>query len=262
MGRLDHLQVTLPGLAAQKDCRVHLVDYACPERCGDWASASFPEISVTRVRDQSIFHHSRSKNIGWRAVRTGWVCFVDADILLDRDFSHSIRAGLRPGNFYRGPTIGEGSVGTCVCHVDDLAAVGGFDERFRGWGDEDIDLYDALEFLGVRSQLLPAGLLHHLDHDNRDRMKHFVETTRERSLIVNRIYRLAKWDLARLNRRSLTPQQCDSLYKTVRPKVLAVLKTPDQAIELNASVIEPKLGPIRLDRTLVYRLTTDGPLRL
>ncbi len=255
MGRLRHLQQSLPRLVAQSGAMCVVVDYSCPESSGDWVEQNFPGVAVVRVGGEQFFQPSRAKNLGARQVRTEWLCLIDADILLEPDFCEVLLPMLRPGEFYRGPERGEGKFGTMFCQTEAFHSVGGLDERYEGWGDEDADLYDALSFAGITQKFLPAERMRHIEHGNVERVKYYDVSCREESLTVNRIYRLAKWDLARLHQQPLSPKQCGNLYRIVREKVRVVWKEGREDIVFDTQQIKLDMGPWQLERQLVYRIT-------
>ena len=74
---------------------------------------------------------------------------------------------------------------------------------YRCWGEEDNDLYDALQFLGLQSRELPESLLRHIAHGDEDRTRDYPITDVVLGHAINRVYRLIKWDMARLNRELL-----------------------------------------------------------
>ena len=78
-GRLRHLRETLPTFVRQPDAAVVVVDYSCPEACGDWVEANFPHVEVVRSPDSPRFELSRARNLGAARVRSPWICFIDAD---------------------------------------------------------------------------------------------------------------------------------------------------------------------------------------
>ena len=254
-GRLSNLQQSLPRLVAQPQSCCVVVDYSCPESCGDWVEQRFPSVDVVRVAGESSFQPSRAKNAGVKHVHTEWVCLVDADILLEPGFTDAMLSRLRPAAYFRGPERGEGKFGTMVCGTEAFRAIGGFDERFQGWGDEDADLYDALRFHGLQQEFIPGPLFQHIDHDNTERVKYYDVSCREESLNVNRIYRLAKWDLARIHEHPLTPTQCERLYRIVRKKIHRVWREGTEEIHFDTKHVELQMGPWRLERRLVYRIT-------
>src|SRR5437762_7944 len=91
MGRLAHLQQSLGAAAAQSGCSCVLVDYSCPERCGDWAQQHHPTVKVVRVANQTQFSPSRARNAAMAAADAPWLCFFDADVILTPDFAARIR---------------------------------------------------------------------------------------------------------------------------------------------------------------------------
>ncbi len=149
----------------------------------------------------------RPRNAGARHVASGWICFVDSDVVLDPGFTSAVLPLLAPGGYYRAIGADRGLGGTFVCSKADLERAGGFDEVYSCWGEEDNDLYDALDFLGLSQRALPAGLLTHLAHDDDERTRNYSITELALGHAINRVYRILKWDTARLGARTC-PWRC------------------------------------------------------
>lgn len=198
MGRLDDLRRTLPGMVAQEGAGVIVVDYSCPQHCGAWVREAFPAVRVVSVPGMSYFDRSDAKNRGVAVARTDWVCLVDADIMLQADFLVRTRPSLSPGCVVRSSAIAEGTGGTFFFQRELFARVGGHDPVFQGWGEEDEDLLDALQYAGARLVSFPAELITHLEHDDTERTRFHERPERQRTHMTNRLYRAAKWDWARL----------------------------------------------------------------
>ena len=222
-GRLEDLQQTLPRLVTQPKTQVIVVDYSCPQQCGQWVRNNFPEVTVVDIPDKDVFDRSHAKNSGVAAANTPWICLIDADVELDPEFSETVIAMLQPGSFYRSSHPGEGTGGTFVVHRDDFDRVGGHDPVFQGWGEEDDDLIDALKFVGLSVRRYPASLIRHRDHDDDARTLFHQDSDRRHSHMINRIYRCGKWDLARLTGTVAPIERRQALYKTVEKEVRSLI---------------------------------------
>ena len=188
MGRLSHLRRTLPRLLRQPGLRYCLVDYACPDRCGDWVRRRYPDearrgvIVVETVRAARYFNKSRAHNRGaTRAIGEGatFVCFLDADTQVGDGFVRWVRrhvrddrfliAGLRPGGWYV-----RGTGGTLVVPVPEFERSGGFDEGFEGWGVEDTEMRFRLYLVnGLEFVEIPIRLLRPIRHPDRIRTQFY-----------------------------------------------------------------------------------------
>jgi GT2 family glycosyltransferase len=256
MGRLAHLRQTLGRLVAQPSCSCVVVDYTCPERSGEWVAAHFPSVRVVRLEGRTEFHRSEARNRGADLADAPWICFVDADVRVAANFVEVVRPRLQSGCFYCPDPFAEGTEGTFLCSRGDFERAGGFDEVLQGWGEEDNDLYDALEFLGVRRATYPVALLHHLPHgeDQRGRF-HAIEPGLSHA--INRVYRILKWDTAKLRGRLLTMPMRQNLYRTVREVVTTTLaedRAGDLRVQLPYGIVP---GGWTLPRSLVYQLVKD-----
>ena len=218
-GRLEDLQNTLPRLVVQPKSRVVVVDYSCPQNCGEWVRENFPQVTVVEIPGKEVFDRCDAKNSGVRAANTPWICLIDADVELAPEFSDTVTAMLQPGSFYRSSHPGEGTGGTFIVHRDDFDRVGGHDPVFQGWGEEDDDLIDALKFIGLRVRRYPASLIRHRDHDDDARTLFHQDSDRRHSHMINRIYRCGKWDLARLSGVVAPIERRQALYNLVEKEV-------------------------------------------
>jgi hypothetical protein len=235
-----------------------MVDFSCPENAGDWVDANYPSVQVVRVPGRERWHASVARNLGVRHTEARWICFVDSDVMLEPGFSTALLESLTPGGFYRVWSTDRGLVGTFACARADFERAGGYDEVYPCWGEEDNDLYDALEFLGVEPRPLPDPLPSHLPHDNAARIRYSPIPDITLGHAINRVYRIMKWNTARLNRELLTLEMRKDLYARVREVVTATYRTGQPgnlAIRLAPGIVP---GGYSLSRELTYRLTKDA----
>ncbi len=253
MGRLAALRQSLGPMVAQGGSCV-VVDYSCPESAGDWVAANHKAARVIRVPGQDRFNASAARNVGARHVDAEWICFVDSDVILDPDFSKVVLPTLAPGGYYRAFSSDRGFGGTFVCSRDDFDRVGGYDEMYRCWGEEDNDLYDALKFAGLESRELPERLLRHLAHGDHERTQYYPIPDRVLGHAINRVYRILKWDVARLRRELPDLEMRRALYEKVSKVVAASIQSGqrgDLAVGLPEGIVP---GGRSLSRQLTYRL--------
>ena len=259
MGRLGFLRRSLGAIAGQAGCSCVVVDYSCPDGAGDWAEANVPGVRVVRVAGRTEYNRSEAKNAGASAAGdASWLGFVDADVVLAPGFADAVLPALEPGRYYRAATDEPGERGTFVCLRDDFARAGGFDELYRGWGEEDHDLYDALEFAGVKPTALPAGILRHIDHDEDDRVRFHETRQRHLSQAVNWLYRHVKWDQARLNGRVPGPDDRAATYDLIDREVRRAWQSGGRA---DVTVKFPPWGIVReslFSRSITYTFEKLG----
>lgn len=220
MGRLSFLKQTLPSMVGQPDCDCVVVDYSCPEHAGDWVEANFPQVRVVRVAGKTNVNVSSARNSGAAVVETPWICFIDCDVILDQSFADTILPIIAVGNYYRPDPKGEGTAGTIVCATEDFRRVGGYDQIYQGWGGEDEDLRDALEFIGrTYQQGCSSSLLTHIEHSDQLRMQFHNLNSRYVSHCVTMLYRTIKWDAIRLWKQPLNFRARQQLFQTVASQV-------------------------------------------
>jgi hypothetical protein len=260
MGRLAQLRQTLgPMLAQDGGVPVVVVDYSCPDSAGAWVEANHPTARLVRVPDRARFNASAARNIGARSAGADaeWVAFVDSDVVLDPGFAAEVRRLVAPGGWYRCRSNDPGLGGTFVCARGDFERVGGYDEVYPCWGEEDNDLFDAFEFAGLEGRSYPADLVRHLAHDDAARTRYYPVADKELGHSINRVYRLVKWDIARVNREQPPLELRRALYERVAEKVKACFETggaSDLGVTLRPGIVP---GGGLLSRDLAYRLTRN-----
>jgi len=180
-GRLEHVKISLPLIAQEFDGQNILVDYDCPEGSGAWASEQ-GVCNVVHVSDRPFFHKTHALNTGARSAHDArWLCFVDADVMVNP----GIRSALfdLAENDCRRIVVAHHSdaklVGFLFVSREAFEAVGGYDERFEGWGYQDTDLRLRLIADARCTPLaLAPGLLTSLNHPDELRYKYQREPYR------------------------------------------------------------------------------------
>lgn len=191
-GRLHHLKQTLPRFVSCAPDEIVVVDYGCPDGSAAWVEENFPDVQVVRVTDDPYFCLSRARNKGAAIVGSEWLCFIDADMLVDSEWVAWMRESLQDGCFYRVEEI-EGdrdrnAWGTCICPRSAFQAVGGYDEIMRGWGGEDDDLYLRLRSFGLVEREFPAKFASGIPHGDEERTAFHENKNRFVQQDVNRCY--------------------------------------------------------------------------
>lgn len=225
-GRLAHLQQSLPAMAAQPGAACVVVDYSCPEQCGAWVEANYPHVRVVRVLDRPGFSVGEARNRGVVGVTAPWLCFVDADVVLDPAFSRIVLPALRPRTYYRPqPQVSELG-GAVVCLRADFERMGGYDEVMLGWGREDLDLYDRFDLVGLACSAIDARLMTPLLHEDALRVRHHALKDKSFSESVNHVYSRVKLDLMRLSHVHPNRETRQRLYEQVQAMMRQAQESP------------------------------------
>ena len=260
MGRLEHLRQTLPAMVAQPNCHVVVVDYSCPDGVGDWVREHYEasDVTVVRVLGRTQFDRSEAKNAGIMASPTDWICLVDADVILAPEFADHLRQRMRPGQFFRSSSILEGTGGTFLAEKASFIKAEMHDCVYQGWGEEDDDLLDSLQFHGIRGDVYDDQWVTHLEHGDELRTKFHVWDDRRISHMVNRIYRSAKWDMARMSQDVPPISVREKLFADISEQVRRLVG--DQAdVDVVIDTGEMNWVPLsaHCSRQLVYRIKPD-----
>jgi len=161
------------------------------------AAETGPPVRV--VTPPSNVGRAAARNLGWRQAAGQWVLFLDDDILAPPGLlaAHLAVLAEDPRRGTIGPAVTDAAIADAphFHYLDSrgvaklaggaaparyfvtqnaavprvaLAAVGGFDEGFSGYGFEDMDLGFRLEDWGVRFQVLPWPVPRHIHHHTLD----------------------------------------------------------------------------------------------
>ena len=166
-GRLHHLKETLPLIVRQEPDEIIVVDYGCPDGTAAWVAVNFPRVKIVQFDSQS-FNLSHARNIGVKAVQSMWLCFIDSDIKIAPGWLEWLRHNIRPNSFYRSDNrkCDKDTNGTMVCLRSDFESVGGYDEVFKDYACEDMDIYLRLRWVGVVQRYFPGSFVSSIDHGN------------------------------------------------------------------------------------------------
>lgn len=255
--RLGLLREALPTWRALPVEKIIVVDASCPDGTSAYASSfGDPRIEVVQIEMRGAFRHSMARNAGLRRAKTPWVAMIDCDIQLAPPME-AVFSALQPGHFYRADRPTDGLTGQVIAENEILQKMGGYDEVYRDYGDEDIDLFRRLKFHQVKPAQFSHLLLRHVGHEDELRTAGQSISDKELSLSLNTAYGLAKMDAMRIMCHELTAEFRVKLYETVREKAqLATSTGQTQRIELEMP--ESETSRLRFMRTLVIRIAPSS----
>ena len=241
MDRLRFLRRTLPSVLAELPGTYCLVDYGCPERSGAWVESEYARelekgrILVHRVTHVSVFHKTDALNRGARrAMEAGcrYLCFLDADTAVRAGFWRWLADNWDTSKFLIASPEGARSLfGALVVAAQEFERVGGYDETFRGWGNEDLELRLRLHLLGgLGYDRIPVRFLSGIPHSDALRTRHYPEKDREVSFAASWTYMASKV-------RSWTGCELDQL----RPMIAPLTETP--ATDIDPTSFGPPSAP-------------------
>jgi len=256
--RLDFLRRSLPLMAAQPGAEVVVVDYDCPEGTAKWVNEHFPQVRLVSVRNAPVFNVSRARNLGAQAAAGRWLCFIDADVLLDGQFVQRALPALRNGGFYVLTKERSPAQGSVLCLREDCMIIGGYDETLEGYGMEDFDFYVRLEALGRQRRVLPTHGVKVIDHGSDLRTRCYEIKDRWLNRQINALYVQIKSDLARqIGVLNLAPTLKQHVYDEVRRTFLRVSVAGNAPVRVEVTLpsnLVVSFRDWRLQRTWVYTL--------
>jgi glycosyltransferase involved in cell wall biosynthesis len=232
------------------------VDYDCPDRAGDWVERHYPQVRVVRSGPRARFEAARARNLGAQAAQAPWLCFIDADTLVQPEFTRTLVPTLATGGYYLVADSDASLIGLCICARQDFTDVGGYDGVLQGWGMEDKDLYFRLSDAGLEQRRFSPDLASSIPHGDEMRVQHYDIKRRKLSSTLNFVYCRAKWDLARLGAVEQMRDEAkrEALYQQIAAAIqTAVKRGTSVRIELPMSSY-PTFSGMVLSGTVVYEL--------
>jgi glycosyltransferase involved in cell wall biosynthesis len=258
--RLQHLQQTLPTFVGQSHAEVIVVDYGCTQHTTDWVHAHYPSVIVVEVIDDPVFSLSRARNMGARSANGTFLLFTDADVLMAQDLGLWIFENVKPGAYYTVQQNGDSPLsGTVICARHDFEKMGGYDEVFRGWGWEDLDLYARFVTRNVRAKKFDSTYLHAIEHGDEERQlskEQGGHGSRAHAMFVGRLYTNIKRDFLALTLHEINLEVRHRLMDQVKAAVDKMLlsdKNENKFLEISTGEIMHEGGVLSV-RKLVYEL--------
>jgi hypothetical protein len=213
-GRLHHLKQSLPSWLKEDGVDVTVVDYSCPDGAGEWVTRHYPAVRVVSVEGKDIFHLAHARNVGAAATPAGWLCFLDADLVVKSGWARAVRKALMPGHYHVASPLQWGMTGSCIVHSDDYLRAGGYDETFHGWACEDIDFYTCLRQTGTRPAFWPGQFAEAIPHSDRERVAYYTQGKQDSKKRYEAYYHrkvefmISQWRLPTLAERRNLLAQC------------------------------------------------------
>ena len=260
-GRLSQLRRSLPHMLAQPNSEVIVVDFDCPDRAADWVSSNYPSIKVVCATDRPRFNASAARNLGAAQAQSEWLCFIDADITPCDGFVQILADTLRPGHYYHGAPFFPDKYGTFLCRREDFDRVGGYDEVFDAWSQEDKDLYRRLEWSGLRVAHFDNALLSAEFHNDDLRTRYFGLADRWLGMRLNGFYLYAKADLIRLTGQLPSLALRQALYAEVKKAFATNPQTPQLEIGLPLPADDDVAPGWTMKRRIMLTIVPHAPAR-
>ena len=186
--RLEHLQQTFIKNIKDNDdypfCEFVLLNYNCPDPdTVDWVKSELMTyvksgvVSYYFFPDIPTFDRSHARNLAFRLSKGDIICNIDADNYVGQGFISYVSAMFdTEKSFLCGPRDGR-SLGGRICVTrKDFEAVGGFDERIKSYGPEDLDLTKRLSLSGLQKRIIQnEKFCHVIQHSDELRTKYHGE---------------------------------------------------------------------------------------
>lgn len=224
-GRLPFLQqALLTWVALGRELVAEVVVVTDGGSEGDEVANWIAGLGDERVRlvraDGDVFRVGVMRNAGIKGGKGEWVLLIDCDVCVDRRFGEVVRRA-EVGKFYQAYPMASSLGGTVLVERAALEAIGGYDELFEGWGEEDVDLLRRLELVGVKRYGFEAGLLRHIDHGDDLRVRFHAEKNLARSAAINAAYSRLRAGMIRMTGKEVPEDIRKMLYSKVKEAAYA-----------------------------------------
>ncbi|MBW8685994.1 glycosyltransferase family 2 protein [Chitinophaga rhizophila] len=206
MNRLFTLKQTLPGniecCRKYPNAQVVLLDYNSTDGLEHWIKDNFYQyieqglLVFYKLIDPQprFFSHSHSRNIAFRLATGNILCNVNADYHVGDNILTYINEAMQVTEqlalIAHLDDSDRDNLGRICLRNKDFNLVGGFDETFKGYGYEDIDLNMRLKMAGVRLQYLPGAFYNaYVEHEDVSRLENSYDYHHLKRAFVRKIER-------------------------------------------------------------------------
>lgn len=201
MNRSDMLKISLMSWLKYKEVsRIIVVDWSSSDLSDDFIKFIYfldNRIEIKRVDGEDTFHIASAYNLAVSLVDTEYILKLDVDYVLNPYFNFFDNNRLGPKEFFTGDwrwhsldnNLGflKFLNGLLYIKTADFKAVGGYDERFVGYGYEDTDLYNRLEKHGLTHRFICVKdiTVYHNPHSDAKRVENYVEKDLKKAMSKN-----------------------------------------------------------------------------
>lgn len=180
MNRIEHLQQTLPYninlIKKYNNVELSLVNYDSKDNMHEYVITTFKEeidnkiLKYTKVENRDFFCSKKSKNIAHKYSTGDILVNLDADnFLTDSVIKEIIKNFNENKNYLFHCGYNEGFI---VISRENFFKLGGYNEKMKDWGFEDVDLVQRAYYLlgGLTFKYLSDELVNRIEHSDELRL--------------------------------------------------------------------------------------------
>ena len=198
MDRLSHLKKTLrKNIENNRDypnVEFVLLDYNSSDELEEWVFYNFVEelksglLIYYKTDESKYFQMARAKNIAHQIATGDIVCNLDADNYTGKDFAFYINLTCNQSMDIIGvqkydKRFLQSHISDCGGRIflskDNFLKLGGYNEKFVGWGKEDREFIARAGKLGLKEEYIPRYFLGAIRHSNWLRVKNMVQSIKQ-----------------------------------------------------------------------------------
>lgn len=203
MNRLHHLRQTLrkniEDNLSYSELEFIVMDYSSTDGLSDWLKEEMSTyidkgiLTYYRYDNAKYFDRGHSRNMMFKLASGEIICNVDADNYLGENFTFYVNSVFNKENdIFLVPDTKKkyyyirDVLGRFCARKGDFLSVRGYDEKMKGYGFEDDDLYNRLEGLGKKEVIIrDMNYLNAIRHENKDRIANEFFTNSLDSLYIH-----------------------------------------------------------------------------
>lgn len=201
MNRSGHLKKTLKMNlhynVSYPNIEFILLDYNSTDGLQKWIFKKFKKeltsgrLAYYRTEKPKYFHMANAKNIAHNLASGDIICNLDADNFTGKDFAFYINLvmqksidiiGIHGKDFNRISAHISDCGGRIFLSKVNFLKLGGYNESFVGWGQEDIEFKKRASLLGLEVEDIPRNFLGSIRHDDSLRSKNMSLSIKESNI--------------------------------------------------------------------------------
>lgn len=206
MNRLMHVKKTLlKNIKDNKDypnIEFVIFDYNSTDGLKEWVESSCKEylnsgiLKYYRTDEPKYFHMAHAKNMSHKLATGDVLCNVDADNFTNKNFAFYINCvfnqdkdsvGTNEWEIYKKNNLGDFG-GRIFISKENFKKLNGYDEKFIGWGHEDLDFKDRAIKFGLKKITIPIYFLKCIQHNDILREENMPIKKNESDIINKKLF--------------------------------------------------------------------------
>lgn len=178
-----------------------LLDYNSSDDLQEWVFNNFKDelangrLVYYQTKEPKYFHMANAKNIAHHLATGDIVCNLDADNYTNKDFAFYINKKIQNNTNIIGRQHNYGDLinnyetsGRIFLTKENFLKLGGYDEKFVGWGCEDDDFMERAYIMEIGKENIPLVFLKAISHSDNIRSENMNISVKKSKIYNNKIF--------------------------------------------------------------------------